>query len=109
MGVEAELRRALEAVPGVEAAFIHGSVAKGTELRPDSDVDVLVLGDVDPHLLRRQIRRVEQRLGREIDVLAFRADEFASLAEGGNSLVQGVIRGPVTPLYGSADVLRRVA
>jgi predicted transcriptional regulator len=109
VGVEAELRRALETVPGVEAAFIHGSFAQRTKVRPGSDVDVLVLGDVDPHLLRRCLRRVGQRLGREIDVLAYREDEFASLAERGNSLVRGIIRGPVTPLVGSADALRRVA
>jgi predicted nucleotidyltransferase len=109
VGVEAELRRALETVPGVEAAFIHGSFAQRTKLRPGSDIDVLVLGDVDPHLLRRRLRRVEQRLGREVDVLAYREDEFASLAERGNSLVRGIIRGPVTPLVGSADALPQVA
>ena len=109
VGVEAELRRALETVPGVEAAFIHGSFAQRTKVRPGSDVDVLVLGDVDPHVLRRRLRRVEQRLGREVDVLAYREDEFAALAERGNSLVRGIIRGPVTPLVGSADSLRRVA
>jgi len=109
VGVEAELRRTLEAVPGVEAAFIHGSFASGTKLRPGSDIDVLVLGDVDPHVLRRRIRLVEQRLGREIDVLAYNQDEFASLAEQGNSLALGIIRGPVTPLFGSTDALPQLA
>lgn len=106
VGVETELRRALESVPGVEAAFIHGSFANQTKIKPTSDVDLLVLGDVDPHALRRTVRKVEARVGREIDVLAYRPDEFAALVESGNSLVRGIIRGPVTPVVGSPEVLQ---
>jgi predicted nucleotidyltransferase len=106
VGVEAELRRALEGVPGVEAAFIHGSFAKATKIKPTSDVDVLVLGDTDPHALRRSIRKVEARIGREIDVMAYQPDEFAALAESGNSLVRRILQGPVTTLVGSAEALQ---
>jgi predicted nucleotidyltransferase len=106
VGVEAELRRVLEDVPGVEAAFIHGSFAKKTKVRPRSDVDVLVLGRADPRALRRRIRPLEDRLGREIDVMAYEPEEFAALAQSGNSLVRGIIRGPVTPLVGSPEALR---
>jgi predicted nucleotidyltransferase len=109
VGVEAELREALADVAGVEAAFIHGSFAKRAKLRPGSDVDLLVLGDVDPHVLRRRVRQVESRVGREIDVLAYRQDEFASLAQRGNSLVRAIIEGPITPLFGSTDALPQVA
>jgi len=106
VGVEVELRRALEDVAGVEAAFIHGSFARGEGIKPTSDVDVIVLGNADPHALRRRIRQVESLLGREIDLLAYTWDEFGLLAESGNSLVRGIIRGPVTALIGSADALR---
>lgn len=106
VGVEAELRRALEGVRGVEAAFIHGSFAKQTKIKPTSDVDLLVLGDADSHALRRAVRKVEARVGREIDILVYRPDEFGALAASGNSLVRGIIRGPVTPLVGSAEALQ---
>src|SRR5437588_7884917 len=105
VGIEVELRRALEDVPGVEAAFIHGSFAS-RKIKPTSDIDVIVLGNADPHALRRRIRQVESQLGREIDMLAYSRAEFASLAESGNSLIRGIIRGPVTPLIGSSDALR---
>ena len=106
VGVEAELRRALEDVAGVEAAFIHGSFASGDKIKPASDIDVIVLGNADPRALRRRIRQVESLLGRKIDLLAYSRDEFASLAESGNSLIRGIIRGPVTALIGSPDALR---
>lgn len=105
VGIELELRRALQGIPGVDAAFIHGSYAKKTKLRPSSDVDVLVLGNVDPHLLRKRLRRLENRAGREIDVLAYTPEEFAALAESGNSLARAIVRGPVSPLIGSLDAL----
>jgi predicted nucleotidyltransferase len=105
VGVEAELRRALENVPGIEAAFIHGSFAKKTRIKPASDVDVLVLGRADPHVLRRRIRPLEDRTGREIDVMAYQPNEFAALAASGNSLVQEIINGPVIPLVGSPEAL----
>jgi predicted nucleotidyltransferase len=105
VGVEAQLRHALEDVPGVEAAFIHGSFASGTKVKPTSDVDVIVLGHADPHVLRRRIRRVESQVGREIDLLAYSPAEFAALARSGNSLARGIIRGPVTPLVGSLEAL----
>jgi predicted nucleotidyltransferase len=106
IGIEIELRRALQGTPGVDAAFIHGSYAKKTKLRPTSDVDVFVLGEVDPRLLRKNLRRVESRVGREVDVLAYTSKEFAALLESGNSLARSIARGPLTPLIGSIDALR---
>lgn len=103
VGIEPEIRRALEDVPGVETALIHGSFAKDAAIRPTSDVDVFVLGTADPHVLRQRMRHVEDRIGREIDLLAYTRDEFAAMFESGNSLVRGIVRGPVRPLIGSLD------
>lgn len=37
VGVEPELRRVLEDIPGVDAAFIHGSFATKEKIRPSSE------------------------------------------------------------------------
>lgn len=109
VGVEAELREVLSDLPGVEAAFIHGSFAGGAQLRPGSDVDVLVLGDVDYAVLTRRLRDVERRAGREIDVLVYGREEFASLARGGNGLALSIVDGPVKTLVGSIEDLGAAA
>jgi predicted nucleotidyltransferase len=101
VGVEAELRRVLNDVPGVDSAFIHGSSVGGAGVKPTSDVDVLVIGTADPHTLRRRLRQVEHQIGREIDVTAYTPEEFAELARHGNSFAQRIIRGPVLALVGS--------
>ena len=101
IGLEAELRRVLNDVAGVDSAFIHGSYGSDTSVKPTSDVDVLVIGTADPHTLRRRLRQVEHKLGREIDVTAYTSKEFAELAKRGNSFAQQIIRGPVRSLVGS--------
>ncbi len=61
VGVEAELRGVCER-DGVQAAVIFGSWAGGSR-RPDSDIDVLVVGDADLRDLRRRVRPVGSRPG----------------------------------------------
>ncbi len=109
VGVEVELRQALEGLAGVEAAFIHGSFASGSTLRPARDIDVLVLGDVDYRALRKRLREVEQRVGHEIDVLSYTSNEFATLVADGNSFARAVANGPVLTLVGANDVIRGAA
>ena len=105
VGVEVELRRLLEGLPGVHAAFIHGSFAAGAKFRPSSDVDVLVLGDVDYRVLRTRLRELERRMGREIDVVAYGLEEFASLVREGNSFARSIVDGEVKPLVGDVSDL----
>jgi predicted nucleotidyltransferase len=75
-------------------------------LRPTSDVDLLVLGEPDPHALRRRLRSVESVIGREIDLLAYSQAEFESLVRQGNSLANGIVRGPTEAVIGSLDQLQ---
>jgi predicted nucleotidyltransferase len=105
VGVETELRRALEGLPGVEAAVIHGSYARAQRVRPQSDIDVLVLGHPDFRALRARVRKVERQAGREIDALVYSADEFRDMLKRGNSFAKGVVRGPTKPLTGDLHAL----
>ena len=50
----------------VEAAFIFGSIARGSD-RPDSDVDLMVVGDIDVFELGPAVERLQEVLGREVD------------------------------------------
>jgi predicted nucleotidyltransferase len=109
VGVEMQISRALQSVPGIEAAFIHGSFADNNGIRPRSDVDLLVLGEVDPHALRRQLRQIERGIGRTIDVTLYSPKEFDALFRSGNSFARGIVRGPTKPLVGTLDDLPSVA
>lgn len=73
-----ELRAALRTEPNVRFALLFGSTARGDD-REDSDVDLLVVLR-DPSLDRRLGLewRLEETLGRDIDVLTLEAAESNS-------------------------------
>jgi predicted nucleotidyltransferase len=105
VGLERELSEVLRDAPGVRAAVIHGSWVDG-RLRPDSDVDVLVVGDVDLDELRAKTRPIARRAGRRIDLTAFRPDEFRRELGAGNGFLRKIVEGPVEPLVGDLAAQR---
>jgi predicted nucleotidyltransferase len=102
IGVEAELRTALGEHPGALAAVIDGSWAGGSR-RPDSDIDVLVVGDVDLRDLRRRLRPVGERVGRSLDLNVLALDEFKHMADVRSSFARRLFDTPTTPLVGDLD------
>jgi predicted nucleotidyltransferase len=98
VGVEEQLRAALER-PGVLAAVIHGSWASGTR-RPDSDIDVLVVGHADLPGLRRVVRPIGKTAGRTIDLTVLTSEEFQHLLADRSSFARRILEAPVTMLVG---------
>jgi predicted nucleotidyltransferase len=105
IGIEPELRAVFEHAQGVDVAILHGSFGKGTKLRPESDVDVLVIGKPDYRALRSQVRQVERRAGREIDLLVFSPREFRGMIEEGSSFANSILRGPTKTLAGDLEAV----
>jgi predicted nucleotidyltransferase len=103
VGVENELRVLLDR-PDVAAAVIHGSWASGAT-RPDSDIDVLVVGDATLRELRRVIRGIERSAGRGIDLTLMREDEFRRLLDEGSSFAKRVVEEPLISLVGDLGKL----
>jgi predicted nucleotidyltransferase len=98
VGIEEQLRVALEG-RDVQAAVIYGSWASGRR-RPDSDIDVLVVGDADLRDLRRRVRPIGRTAGRTVDLALLTAAEFRRLVADRASLARRVLEGPTTPLVG---------
>jgi predicted nucleotidyltransferase len=101
VGVEQQLRGALQR-PDVLAAVIYGSWAGGTR-RPDSDIDVLVIGQADLRELRRRVRPIGKAAGRTIDLTVMSVEEFQRLLAEESSFARSVLRAPTTPLVGEID------
>jgi predicted nucleotidyltransferase len=101
------LRIALGSVPGVEAAFIYGSCARG-DMHPDSDIDVLAVGDAlkdyDTRLtLAGASLEASMLLGHEVNVTRYTRDKLDSRREDG--FLSGVLAGPKQWLVGDEAVL----
>jgi predicted nucleotidyltransferase len=59
----------------IACAFVYGSIARREE-HAASDVDLMVVGNVDLGDLSPVLRRAEKRLGREVNVTNYSVDEF---------------------------------
>lgn len=98
VGVESQLRAYLDR-PGISAAVIHGSWVSG-DRRPDSDIDVLVVGEADLRELRRLGRLIGKATGRTIDLTLLTDAEFKRLLAERSSFVRQLMESPVTVLVG---------
>lgn len=103
VGVESELRAVLDR-PDVHAAVIYGSWASGTR-RPDSDIDVLVVGDADQGELRRLLRPIGKATSRTIDLTVLRDEEFRRLLAESSSFAGSVWEAPVSTVVGDLETI----
>ena len=103
-GVAGQIRSSLEKLAGIEFAFIYGSYAKGEE-KPDSDVDVLIIGDVDLDLLDARLEKSEKIIGREINYVLYSRKEFRE-KKGKEGFLTDVLSGKKIMLRGAEDGLK---
>jgi predicted nucleotidyltransferase len=102
VGLEEELRAVLSDRDDVLAAVIHGSWAAGSR-RPDSDIDVLVVGNVELADLRRQLRPIGKAAGRTIDLTVLAPYEFNRMLQTGSSFARQLTDGQTIALVGDLD------
>jgi predicted nucleotidyltransferase len=109
-GVAQVLKDGLSAVGDrVRVAFIYGSVAAGSE-GPDSDVDVMVVGDqLSLDDVVGALGEAQRDLGREVNPSVYRTAEFCrKLAQGQHFLVS-VVSAPKVFLIGDENELAGLA
>lgn len=107
-GVAGLLRNALEPVKGrITVAFIYGSLAKGTE-KADSDVDVLIIGDMKFSEFADLSGAAQESIGREINPSVYPVDEFMEKVSMGHHFLTSLIQEPKIFLVGDEDVFGRL-
>lgn len=74
-GLHDVLAEALADVKGVRVALVFGSIAAGTA-NPDSDIDLLVIGEVGLRALAPRLRTASEQAGREINPVVMSAAAF---------------------------------
>ena len=100
------LEDALAGIEGIDAAFVYGSVAKGGE-RSGSDIDLMVVGDMDSDALYRTIRNAEKMLGREVSLATMGPDEWRSRLASRDAFVADLLKTDKIFLAGDERALRR--
>ena len=92
VGVEGMLRKDLKKFEGITNAFIFGSFAKNKESLA-SDIDLMVIGDVDEDALISKISKLESICGREINYHFIDNKEWAEKSKT-NSFIKTIMKGP---------------
>jgi len=107
-GLGQTLREALKRLGVVDWAFIYGSVAAGDEDLL-SDIDLMLVGEVDLMALSEVIAGLEDQLGRAINYLVLSQAELVQRSAEGEPFITNVLAGPKILLIGEENALRAVA
>ena len=100
------LKDAIASIEGIDAAFIFGSVAKGSERR-GSDVDLMIIGDLDSDALHRAIRKAEKQLGREVSLATMSPDEWRDRLASRDAFAEDLLKTDKIFLTGDERAIQR--
>ena len=92
----------------VRAAFIYGSIARGTERRV-SDVVIMVIGDVSFAETAEALGRAQEAIGREINPSVYPPGEFRTKLAAKHHFLRSVLKGEKIFLIGDERELARLA
>lgn len=90
----------------IKYALIYGSFAKGIESQ-SSDIDLLVVGDVNENTLLKSISRTERTIGREINYLLWNEKEFLERVTKNIPLIKEISKTPIMMIIGDEDEFKR--
>jgi predicted nucleotidyltransferase/transcriptional regulator with XRE-family HTH domain len=88
----------------IRIAFIFGSVARLEQVR-DSDIDLMIVGDLRLKDLAVALHTPEQTLGRTVNPVLFSPENFRAQYREGNPFLHDVVRKEKIILKGSRDEL----
>lgn len=88
----------------IDVAFVYGSVAAG---KPGafSDIDLMIVGDVDLGEVVQLLYPAQTTLGREINPQIYTASEWQALVKKGSAFVRDVLAKPKLFVMGGQDDL----
>lgn len=98
------LREKLATLGNVRVAFVYGSTAKGTELA-SSDIDLMLIGEVDLDELNRIVDQIEEELGRTVNYAVFDEGEWRDRVAKRHSFAMDILTHEKVFLIGEEDDL----
>jgi DNA-binding transcriptional ArsR family regulator len=105
-GLVGVLQGALQ-IPGVELAFVFGSVASG-KAHAESDVDLMILGTVGLRRVAQLLSGLAERIGRELNPHIMKREEFVRRKHAADHFISSVLDSPRLFVIGSDDELAKL-
>ena len=104
IGIEGGLRKALLSIEGIKIAFIYGSFAAKRE-KVTSDIDIMIIGNLNTSVLNEKVAELERRLKREINISIYSPEEYERKKLLKSGFTIDVINNPKIMLVGKGDDL----
>lgn len=92
-------------VDKIEVAFVYGSVARGTE-SSESDIDVLIVGDITFQEAVSALYPSQDIVGREINPKVYSKKEWKKFISKKDAFYQELMNNPKMFIFGDANELR---
>ena len=102
-GVSRYLKENIGDLGQIELAFIYGSFAT-KQAGPDSDLDLILVGDVDENQMIQKLAAVERQLSREINYVLLNKEEYQNRPKNKDPFLIQVINGAKIVIIGEIDV-----
>jgi predicted nucleotidyltransferase len=101
IGAATLIAQALKKIKGIREAYLYGSFARNQQ-DASSDIDVLLIGDPREEILAEAVRKLEGRLGREINYTILTQAEYESRRDHDDPFLREVWRNRRVALLGAA-------
>ncbi len=101
IGAVPQIAKSLKKLEGVQEAYLYGSFARNQQ-DSASDIDVLVVGNPKGGALAEEMRKLERRLGREINYTVLAPKEFESRRARKDAFLENVWHNKRVSLVGAA-------
>jgi predicted nucleotidyltransferase len=92
----------------IAVAFVYGSLARG-EGQANSDVDVMVIGDVSFGEVVSALQLAQKTIGREVNPSIYPEREFRAKLQARHHFLTAVMTAPKVFLVGGENELKRLA
>ena len=107
VGVQGSIANILIKIKGISFAFIYGSYAKDKEHK-DSDIDVMIIGDINEGVLITKLDQLEKQIKKEINYNLYTLNRFKSDVKKKSSFLMEIMADKKIMLIGSENELRTI-
>jgi len=101
-GLSDLIRDSLHLIKKIEFAFIYGSFATGDETS-QSDVDLMIVGNVSGIIINKSIKEVEKQINRMINYSIYSKGEIEKRISADDNFIKTILEAPIILIIGNKD------
>lgn len=99
-GLSDLIRDSLHLIKKIEFAFIYGSFATGDETS-QSDVDLMIVGNVSDIIINKSIKKVEKQINRIINYSIYSKGEIEKRISANDNFIKTILEAPIILIIGN--------